>query len=46
MTSTLPFAICGGQGFLDFRQTPQLKIVFNTKAKGGTFRITLSKVSE
>ena len=46
MTSPLPFTICGGQGFLNFRQTPQLKIVFNTKAWGGKFQIKLTKISK
>ncbi len=45
MTSTLPFSICGGQGFLNFKQVAQLRLVFNAKACGGTFQIQLKKVS-
>ena len=43
MTSTLPFAICGGQGFLDFHQVAQLKIVFNVSDFGGSYKIEFTK---
>ncbi len=43
MNSTLPFAICGGLGFSNFKQQHQFRLVFNAYGCGGNFRIELHR---
>ncbi|MBO7740976.1 MAG: alginate lyase family protein [Victivallales bacterium] len=45
LTSTLPAVISDALGFRDFRQQPQLRLLFSSGAAGGTFGITLERIA-